>query len=123
MDINDNDAGAVFSLQEHGLMSLRMQNNINTEWENSMHSGHDAFYIVRKRSLLLDLWNMQIPSESFVYTSPLSVEEELAKNYREFAQREFLKEVSEDKDSWYADVDPLSNKDNAWNWDCPKTIQ
>lgn len=123
MDMNDTCLSHSFNLQEHGLMSLYMQSHINTEWEKTMHSGHDAFYIIRKRALLLDLWNMEISFEMTSAVSPLNKEEENSKKYREYAQREFLKEVSEEKNSWDLDMDSLPKKDTAWNWDCPTTIQ
>jgi len=123
MDINNNDRAHSFNLQEHSFLSSHIHNHISTEWENSMHVGHDASYIIRKRSLLLDLWNMELPCTISFMSSSLSKEEENAKNYRDYAQKEFLKEVIEDKESWYVDEALPPKKDHNWNWDCPATIQ
>ncbi len=123
MNINNNQIKHSFNIQENGLMPLRMETPINTEWEKCMHSGHDALYILRKRALLLDLWNMELPSAVSFVSEPMNAEEEISHKYREYAQKEFLKEICEEQDSWYADESLFSKKDASWSWDCPSTIQ
>ena len=113
----------VLNIQENGFMSLRMESPVDIEWEKTMHSGHDAFYIIRKRALLLDLWNMELPCETYASYSSLSKEEEISKNYKDYSQKEFLKEICEDTELWYADENLPFKKDNSWQWDCPATIQ
>ena len=123
MNTNNSYAGHSLNLQEHGIMPLHMERQVNTEWEKFMHSGHDASYIVRKRALLLDLWNMELPCDSSALRFFLSKEEKLSKNYKDYAQKEFLKEVSEENNFWHSKENLASQKNSGWTWDCPATVQ
>lgn len=110
--------------------------DLSTDWANGVSESHDAHYILRKRSLLLDLCNLEAPYINDWQKSATEENEAQVKSLRDFIQQEFIQEYLEEKDALQKAIllqnsiriqkhtpNMTNMEDMSWHLDCHMTVQ
>lgn len=104
-------------IETHG-DSKYAENPINLEWANGIHAGQDAKFLLRRRSLLSDLWHFITPEIMRV-----SKNSTVRQRCRESVRQAFIEQVSEEIAALQPVRLALYPQEKKWDLDCLAVMQ
>lgn len=98
--------------------SMYAERPLDLEWANDMHAGQDAKFLLRRRSLLLDLWHFMKPD--LMHASKNLIENQ---GSHKSVKQWFLGSVQKEIKELNFTPSPLHEQSPKWDLECFAVVQ